>query len=143
MQGDSFQRNIQNNSVGREDIFNKHFSLIMSSNFRYQRFVEVSGNTGEKVPIVNIVLSCHEQEIYPTTSPNENCIEFKFQTGHNYYVDLKQPYLVLNLKFVKGRVYETYNSEEEKKEHKEEAKAEEETVWQRRSNRLQFISLLM
>jgi len=34
--------------------------------------------------------------------------------------------LALKLKFVKGRGYETYNSKEVKKEHKEEAKADEE-----------------
>ena len=34
--------------------------------------------------------------------------------------------MALKLKFVKGRGYETYNSKEVKKEHKEEAKAEEE-----------------
>ena len=43
-------------------------------------------------------------------------------------MDLRQTYLVLKLKFVKGRCYETYNTIEKKKEHKEEAKAEEETA---------------
>ena len=54
--------------------FYKRFSLIMSSNFRYQAFVAVSGNLGGKVPAVDDVLSSHEQEIYPTTSLDENCI---------------------------------------------------------------------
>ena len=98
----------------------------MSSNFRYQTFVAVSGNLGGKVPVVDDVLSCHEQEIYPTTSLDENCIEFEFQTDRNYYVDLRQTYLALKLKLVKVRGYETYNTKEVKKEHKEEAKAEEE-----------------
>ena len=70
-------------------------------------------------------MSSHEQEIYPTTSLDENCIEFEFQTDRNYYVDLRQTYLALKLKLVKGRGYETYNTKEVKKEHKEEAKAEE------------------
>ena len=85
----------------------------------------VSGNLGRKVSVVDDVLSSHEQEIYPTTSPDENCIEFEFQTDRNYYVDLRQTYLVLKLKLVGGRGYETYNSKEVKKEHKEEANAEE------------------
>ena len=55
----------------------------MSSNFRYQPFVAVSGNPGETVPVANDVLSSHEQEIYPTTSLDENCIEFEFQTDRN------------------------------------------------------------
>ena len=91
----------------------------MSSNFRYQPFVAVSGNLGGKVPVVDDVLSSHEQEIYPTTSLDENCIEFEFQTDRNYYVDLRQTYLALKLKLVRGRGYETYNSKEVKKEHKE------------------------
>ena len=98
----------------------------MSISFRYQAFVVVSGNLGGKVLVVDNVLSSHEQEIYPTTSLDENCIEFEFQTDRNYYVDLIQTYLALKLKLVRGRGYETYNTKEVKKEHKEEAKAEEE-----------------
>ena len=52
--------------------FHNHFSLIMSSNFRYQPFLAVSGNHGGKIPVVGDVLSSHEQEIYPTTSLDEN-----------------------------------------------------------------------
>ena len=98
----------------------------MSSKFRYQPFVAVSGNLGGKVPVVDDVLSSHEQEIYPTNSLDGNCVEFEFQTDRNYYVDLRQTYLVLKLKLVRGRGYETYNTKEVKTEHKEEAKAEEE-----------------
>ena len=98
----------------------------MSSHFRYQPFKAVSGNLGGKVPVVDDVLSSHEQQIYPTTSLDENCIEFEFQTDRNYYVDLRQTYLALKLKLVRGRNYETYNTKEVKKEHKEEAKPEEE-----------------
>ena len=98
----------------------------MSTKFRYQPFVAVSGNLGGKVPVVDDVLSSHEQEIYPTTSLDEICREFEFQTDWNYYVDLRQTYFTLKLKLVRGRGYETYNTKEVKKEHKEEAKAEEE-----------------
>ena len=98
----------------------------MSSNFRYQPFVAVSENLGGKVPVVDDVLSSHEQEIYPTTSLDENCIEFEFQTDRNYYVDLRQTYSALKLKLVRGRGYKTYKTEDVKKEHKEEAKAKEE-----------------
>ena len=98
----------------------------MPSNFRYQTFVAVSGNLGGKVPEVDDVLSSHEQEIHPPTSLDENCIESEFQTDRNYFVDLRQTYLALKLKLVKGRGYETYNTKEVKKEHKEGAKAKEE-----------------
>ena len=62
----------------------------MSSNFRYQPFLAVSGNLGGKDPVVDDVLSSNEQEIYPTTSLDDYCIEFEFQTDRNYYVDLRQ-----------------------------------------------------
>ena len=88
----------------------------MSNNFRYQSFVAVSGNLGGKVPVVDDVFSSHEQEFYPITSLDENCIKFEFQTDRNYYVDLRQTYLALKLKLVKGRDYETYNTKEVKKE---------------------------
>ena len=104
--------------------FHKNFSLIMSSSFRYQPFVAVSGNLGWKVPVVDYVLSSDEQEIYPTTSLDENCIEFEFQTDQIYYVDLRQTYLALKLKLVRGRGYETYNTKEEAKVEEEETAEE-------------------
>ena len=106
-----------------------HFSLIMSNNnFRYQLFVAVSGDLGGKVPIVDDVLSSHEQEINPTTSLDENWIEFEIQTDWNYYVDLRLSSLPLKLKFVKGRGYDTYESKEKKKEHKDKSVVFTETV---------------
>ena len=68
-----------------------------------------------------LILSSHKQEIYPTTSLDENCIEFEFQTDRNNYVDLRQSFLALKLKFVKGRGYDTYESKEKRKEHKDES----------------------
>ena len=79
----------------------------MSSNFRLQPFVAVSGKIEGKVPVVGDVLSFHEQEIYPTTSLDEEGIEFEIQTNRNYYVDFRQTYLVSKLKLVRGRGYET------------------------------------
>ena len=101
----------------------------MCSNVWYQPFVAVSGNFGGKVPVVDDVLSSHEQKDFSTTSLDENCRGFEFQTDRNYYVDLRETYLALKLKLVKGRGYETYKTKELKKEHQEEAKAvEEETA---------------
>ena len=117
--GESFQQNLLNNPVGREEAFLQTFLV---DHFKQQlsvpTFVALPGNLGGKVPIVVDVLSSHEQEIYPTTSLDENCIEFEFQTDRNYYVDLRQSFLALKLKFVKGRGYDTYESKEKKKEHK-------------------------
>ena len=94
---------------------------MSNNNFRYQHFVAVSGNLGRNVTIVDDVLSSHEQEIYPSTSLDENCLEFEFQTDRNYYVDLRQSFLALKLKLVKGRGYDTYESKEKKKDHKDES----------------------
>ena len=65
----------------------------MSSSFLYQAFVAVSGNLGGKVPLVDAVLSSHEQEIYPSTSLDENCIEFEFQKIGNCYDNSRKTYL--------------------------------------------------
>ena len=90
------------------------------NSFRYQPFVAVSGNLGVKVPIVDDVLFSHEQETYPTTSVDENSIEFEFQTDRNVYVDLRQTYFALKIKLVKVRGFDTYKATEKKKEHKED-----------------------
>ena len=95
--------------------------ILSNNNFRYQPFEAVSGKLGGKVPIVDDVLSSHEQEVYPTTSLGENCIEFEFQMDWNFYVDFRQSFLALKLKFVKGRGYDTCESKEKKKEHKDES----------------------
>ena len=108
----------------------------MSSSFRYQPFVAVSPNLGGEVPVVDDVLSPHEQEIYPTTPLEENCIEFEFQTDWNYYVDLRQTYLALKLKFVRGRCYENYNTKEVKKSTKKKQKQNKK---RRRKRRLPFL----
>ena len=90
------------------------------NNFRYQHFVAVSENPGRRVPVVDKVLPSHEQEVYPTTSFNENSLEFEFQTGSNLYVDLRQTYVALKIKLVKGRGFDTYTRTEKRKEHEEE-----------------------
>ena len=47
-------------------------------------------------------------------------MEFEFQYDWTYSVDLRQSFLASKLKFVKGRGYDTYESKEKKKEHKDE-----------------------
>ena len=78
----------------------------------------VSGNLGGKIPVVDDVLSSHEQEIYPNTAIDEKCIEFEFQTDRNYHVVLRQTYLAMKLKLVRVRGYESYNSKEVKRSTK-------------------------
>ena len=90
------------------------------NSFRYQPFVSVSGNLSVKVPVVDDVLSSHEQENYATTSFDENSIELGFQTDRNVYVVLRQSYLALKFKLVEGRGFDTYKTTENKEEHKED-----------------------
>ena len=120
LEAESFQRNLLNNPVGFEETF---LQTLLVDHVKQQIsvpiFVAVSGILGGKVPIVDDVLSSHKQEIYPTTSLDANCIQFEFQTSRNYYVDLRQPFLALKLNFVKGCDYDTYESKEKKKEHKD------------------------
>ena len=82
--------------------------------FRYQPFVTVSGNPGVKVPVVDDVLSSHEQEIYPSTFLDKNSTEFEFQTNRNDYVDLRQTYLPLKIRLLKGRGFDTYKTREKR-----------------------------
>ena len=88
------------------------------NNFRYHIFVAVSGSVGGKVPVVDVVLSLHEQQIYHTTSLVENIIEFEFQTNRNNYTDLRQTCSSLVLELVKRRRFDSYKKEV-KKEHNE------------------------
>ena len=48
-------------------------------NFRYQPFVAVSGNPGVKVPIVDDVLSPHEQKFYPLHPLKETALSLNFK----------------------------------------------------------------
>ena len=59
---------------------------MISYSFRYQLFVVVWGNFGGKGPVVDDVLSSHEQQRHHTTSLVEHSIEFEFQTDGIYYV---------------------------------------------------------
>ena len=82
----------------------------MSKNCRYQLSEAVSGSLGGKNSVVDEFWPSQEQEFHPTTSLDENCAVFETQTDHNCYVDLKQTYLALKLKFVKGCGYESHNT---------------------------------
>ena len=72
-------------------------------------------------------MSCRPtKKIYPTTSLDENCIVW-ISNRAGLLRWFERRIWLLKLKFVNGGGYETYNTEEVKKEHKEEAKADEET----------------
>ena len=97
----------------------------MSSNFRYQSFVVVSENLGGKVPVVDDVLSSHEQEIYPTTSLDENCRVWT-SNGSKLLRWFETDVLGFETENSQGSWLRNLQYQRSKKEHKEEAKAEEE-----------------
>ena len=136
VQTESIQQNLQNKPVGREETFLQTFLIN-----HVEYFLTISVNLCGKVPVIDDALSSHEQEICPTNSLDENCMKLDFQTDWNYEVDLRQMYLALNLKYVKGRGYENHKSKEFKIEHKEEAEANAEA--EQEEKRLQFYSILM
>ena len=74
--------------------------------FRYQPCVAVSGNPAVKVPVLDDMLSSHEQENYPTTSLDENSIEFELQTDRNLSC--------FKSKLIKGRGFDTYKTTKKK-----------------------------
>ena len=128
LQAKSFQQNLQNKPVGCKETFLQTFLVNHIKYFWHQPFVAVSASLGGKVPVIDDVLSFHEPEIDPTTSLDENCLEFEFQTDWNYYADMRQRYWELKLKLTKRRRYGTCNSKEVKKEHKKRQKRKKKTA---------------
>ena len=96
----------------------------------------VSGNFCGKVRVVDNALSCHEQESYSTTSHKESCMEFENQTDWNYYVDLRQTYLSLKLKFVKLE-YQRLKKSTKKKQKRTKKRRRRKNKW------LQLLALLI
>ena len=92
--------------------------------FRWQYFSAACGNLGGKIPIVDDVVSAHEQKIYPTNSSDDNSIKFEFCTDGNCYVDWRKVFLALILKMVQGCAdgfYDPEYPENEKDDSKEDA----------------------
>ena len=75
----------------------------MSSNIPYQPFETTSVHLCGNTPAADNVLLSHDQKYYPNTSLDENYIEFEYRNNRNYYIDLRQAYLALKVKTVKGR----------------------------------------
>ena len=133
-------KSTKQSSRSQKDVFCKRSSLIISNNFRYPPFLAVSWSLRGKFPVVEDVLSSHEQEIYPITSLDETCGELEFQSDRNLYVDFRRTYLALKLKSVKGYKYQSYFT----KELEESTKKRQKRMRKRRSSkRFQFLLLLM
>ena len=68
-----------------------------------------------KVPVLDNVLSSQEQEVYLTTSLDENSIEFVFQTDRSACVDLRQTYFALKTKLAEGRGFYIFTKQQKQK----------------------------
>ena len=75
LRAESFQQNLQNNSVTREETFLQTFLVDhVKQQFSVPTFCGSVWKSWRENPIVDDILSSHEQENYPTTSLDENCI---------------------------------------------------------------------
>ena len=119
--GEAFQSKFKAKQLVTQRYFYQYCKLLLTdlNNFRYQTFAAVSGNPVVNVPVVDDVLSSQEQEVYPTICYDKNSIQFEFQTDSNLYVDLRQTYLGLKIKLVKGLGFDTYKTTEKKKKEKQ------------------------
>ena len=99
------------------NIFEYSCRTIFGTNLLW-RFLEFFG---EKFQL--LTMSCRPTNIKLSNwSTRWKSHRFSILTDRNYQVDLRQKYLFSKLKLVKGRGYETYNTEEVEKEHKEDLK---------------------
>ena len=136
----SLQQNLVNKPVGHEGTFSQTFlvnhveqfsvTAFCGSFWKYRRESSTRWRRLVVLRTWNLSYNSHE----------ENRREFQFQTDRNYYADLRQTYLVLKKKFVRGRYYETYKVKEYGKEQIEEAKKMRKLGWR---DKLQFLSLLL
>ena len=122
---ESFQQNLSNKPVGREEIFLQTFILNHVESFSLPTFCGSFWKSWwERLVIPRTI----KLSYYLTRWKLHRVQISNGQTDQNYYVYLRQIYLVLKLKFVKSRSYETCITKEVEKEHKEEAKTDEETA---------------
>ena len=122
LQVQSFQQNLQNKPVGREETFLQTFLSNHVEHFSVQIFCVSFWKCWKGSPSSWHCIVVPRTRNLPTTSLDEKCIELEIQTDRSYDVDLRQMYLALKLKLVKGLGYETYEITENEKELKEEAK---------------------
>ena len=141
LQVESFRQNLQKISVGREETLSQTILINHVEQISVPNFCGSFWKSWRENPSFWQSVVVQEPKIYPTTSLDENCIDFESQRDRNCYFNLRQTYLVLKLKFVKGHSYETYKTKENKKEPEKEANRMKKRR-RRRSMRLQFFSLL-
>ena len=98
----------------------------MSNNFRYQQLVAVFGKLGGRVRVVDDAFLSHEQKLCPTTSFDENCILFPFETDRSHYVIWDSLTWLWNWNLWRFVVTKVTIPNKFKKEHNEVSKADEE-----------------
>ena len=126
VQAESFLQNRQNQPVGREETFLRTFLNNHVIYFSIATFCGSFRKSWSEIP-----RSSRCFVVPRTRKVSDYLTRWKLEIVRNYFVDLRQTYLVSKQKFVKVRGYETYNTKKvKKKEHKDEAKADLETAVQ-------------
>ena len=112
-------------SVAKRHLY-KYFSIIMSSNFRYQPFLAVSGNIGGIFQWLTI--SCRPTNKISILLPHsmETALSFNFKRIRTFTLIRDRGTWLWNWN-CQSRGYGTNNSKEVKKEHKDETKTDVET----------------
>ena len=75
------------------------------SNFRYGHFKNSCLEIFDKIPVLEPIESSQVQEVYPSTSRVENCLEFEFETDRSIYLDMRDIHLQIKVGLQKGRLF--------------------------------------
>ena len=75
------------------------------SNFRYGHFKNSCLEIFDKIPVLEPIESSHVQKVYPSTSLDENNIEFEFETDRSIYIDMRDIRLQIKFGLQKGRLF--------------------------------------
>ena len=81
-------------------------SINQSRRFWYGAFTRSSSEIF--VPVLETIMSSYPQEVFPSTSLDESSIEFEFETDRNLYLDMRDTHLSFQLKYLKGRLFDTF-----------------------------------
>ena len=97
-----FHQNPQNKPVSREKTSLQTFLTNDLVQFLVPTICGSFCKPWRESPVLDKILLSHERQIFLSTSLDENCTEFEFQSNWSYYVNLRQTYFAVKLKCVTG-----------------------------------------
>ena len=83
------------------------------SNFRYGHFTNSCLEIFWKIPVLEPIESSHIEQLYPSTSLDENSIEFEFETDRSIYLDMRDIHLQIKVSLQKGRLFDDFMKKDE------------------------------